>query len=347
MAVPVLTFFNNKGGVGKTSLVYHLAWMLSDLGYNVLACDLDPQANLTTAFLDDERLESLWDDGADAIASDTTIFECVKPLMQVGDLRYPALQNVSRQLMIDGNISLIPGDLSLAGFEDTLAAEWPNALDSTNLYRPFRILTAFSTIMQHAACQAEARIILADVGPNLGAINRSALIATDYVVVPLGADLFSLQGLRNLGPTLRRWRQDWQRRRDNWTEPDFPLPKGSMQPIGYVVQQHSVRLNRPVRAYDKWVNRMPKEYASNLLGNADGPYAATPQQDAENALATMKHYRSLVPMAQEKRKPIFKLTTADGAFGSHAAAVTDARDDFRALTQKIIQRIDLQGNSAI
>ena len=347
MAVPVLTFFNNKGGVGKTSLVYHLAWMLSDLGYNVLACDLDPQANLTAAFLDDERLESLWDDGADAIASDATIFECVKPLMQVGDLRYPALQSVSRQLMIDGNISLIPGDLSLAGFEDTLAAEWPNALDSTNLYRPFRILTAFSTIMQHAACQAEARIILADVGPNLGAINRSALIATDYVVVPLGADLFSLQGLRNLGPTLRRWRQDWQRRRDNWPEPDFHLPKGSMKPIGYVVQQHSVRLNRPVRAYDKWVNRMPKEYASNLLGNAYGPYPATPQQDAENALATMKHYRSLVPMAQEKRKPIFKLTTADGAFGSHAAAVTDARDDFRALTQKIIQRIDLQDNSAI
>ena len=33
MSVPVLTFFNNKGGVGKTSLVYHLAWMLSDMGY--------------------------------------------------------------------------------------------------------------------------------------------------------------------------------------------------------------------------------------------------------------------------------------------------------------------------
>ena len=341
MPVPVLTFFNNKGGVGKTSLVYHLAWMLSDLGYNVLACDLDPQANLTAAFLDEERLESLWDDGVNATTPDATIFECVKPLMQVGDLTYPLLQQVNRQLMIDGNISLIPGDLSLAGFEDTLAAEWPNALDSTNLYRPFRILTAFSTIMQYAAVQADAAIILADIGPNLGAINRSALIATDYVVVPLGADLFSLQGLRNLGPTLQRWRQDWQRRRENWREPDFALPAGGMQPIGYVVQQHSVRLSRPVRAYDKWVNRMPREYASNLLDNHTGPYAATPLEDEENALATMKHYRSLVPMAQEKRKPIFKLTTADGAFGSHAAAVVDSRADYRALAEKIIARINL------
>ena len=341
MAIPVLTFFNNKGGVGKTSLVYHLAWMLSDLGYNVLAIDLDPQANLTAAFLDEDRLEALWDDVVEAAVPNATVFECIKPLMQVGDLGYPTLQRVNPQLMLDGNIYLIPGDLSLAGFEDTLATEWPNALGSVNLYRPFRILTAFSTIMQHAAAETDSDIILADIGPNLGAINRSALIATDYVVVPLGADLFSLQGLRNLGPTLRRWRQDWGRRRENWSPPEFRLPHGDMKPIGYVVQQHSVRLNRPVRAYDKWVNRMPKEYASNLLEDADGPYAATPEQDAVNALATMKHYRSLVPMAQEHRKPMFKLTPADGAFGSHAAAVTDARSDFRALAERIIERIDL------
>ena len=96
MAVPVLTFFNNKGGVGKTSLAYHLAWMLSDLGYNVLACDLDPQANLTAAFLDDEQLESplaMMVEGAQASAN--TIFECVKPLMQVGrTYNYPSLKRI-------------------------------------------------------------------------------------------------------------------------------------------------------------------------------------------------------------------------------------------------------------
>lgn len=340
MAVPVLTFFNNKGGVGKTSLVYHLAWMLSDLGYNVLACDLDPQANLTAAFLDEDRLEILWDSVVEDATPNATIFECIRPLMQVADLGYPALQRVNPQLMIDGNIHLIPGDLSLASFEDTLATAWPAALDS-DVYRYFRILTAFSTIMQHSATTTAANIILADIGPNLGAINRSALIATDYVVVPLGADLFSLQGLRNVGPTLRRWRQEWQRRLDNWPEPAFTLPEGGMRPIGYVVQQHSVRLRRPVRAYDKWVNRMPREYATNLLNDTDGPYAPTPQTDERNALATMKHYRSLVPMAQEQRKPMFKLTPADGAFGSHAAAVKDARTDFKELAEKIIQRIGL------
>ena len=337
MTVPVLTFFNNKGGVGKTSLVYHLAWMLSDSGYRVLACDLDPQANLTAAFLNEDQLEKLWDE--DNEASSKTILQCVRPLTKVGDIKDPTLVEITSTLI--SRLCLIPGDLALAGFEDTLSSEWPNALGSSELYRPFRILTSFSTVMQSGAAQMDASVILADVGPNLGAINRSALIATDYIVVPLGADLFSLQGLRNLGPTLNRWRQDWQRRRDHWAQSDFPLPDGAMQPVGYVVQQHGVRLNRPVRAYDKWVNRMPEEYARNLRGDNEGPYPETPAQDEEHALATVKHYRSLVPIAQEARKPIFHLTTADGAIGSHAAAAKDAHRDFRDLAKKIIQRINL------
>ena len=342
MSVPVLTFFNNKGGVGKTSLVYHLAWMLSDLGYRVLACDLDPQANLTAAFLDEKRLENLWDESESSAKRGTTIFECVKPLTEVGDLLPPYLQPVCSESHLSGDLNLIPGDLTLAEFEDILSTEWPNAMGSSNLYRPFRILTAFSTIMQKGASDMDATIILVDVGPNLGAINRSSLIASDYVVVPLGADLFSLRGLQNLGPTLKRWRQDWQNRKDNWKKPDFTLPIGNMEPIGYIMQQHGVHLGRPVKAYDKWVNRMPKEYARNLLGDETGPYPNTPENDIQNALATVKHYRSLVPMAQEARKPIFHLKPADGAIGAHASAAGSAYQDFKILAEKIINKIRIE-----
>ena len=337
MTVPVLTFFNNKSGVGKTSLVYHLAWMLSDLGYRVLACDLDPQANLTAAFLNEEQLEDLWRNDNDA--SDGTILQCVRPLTKVGDIKDPALAKITSEL------NLIPGDLALAGIEDALSSAWLDALGAGELYRPFRLLTAFSTVMQAGAAQINASVILADVGPNLGAINRSALIATDHIIVPLGVNLFSLQSLCNLGPTLDRWRQDWQRRRDHWTQPGFSLPAGAMQPAGYIVQQHGVVLSRPIRAYDKWVNQMPEAYARNLCGDGKGPYPATPAQDEQNNLATVKHYRSLAPMAQEARKPIFHLTTADGAVGSHAAAANDARQDFRELAMKIVQRINLGDRS--
>jgi len=155
MAVPVLTFFNNKGGAGKTSLVYHLAWMLSEIGYKVLACDLDPQANLSSAFLDEDRLETLWDDCGSNINS--TIFRCVAPLLGVGDLLAPSLQEITPTL------KLIPGDLALSGFEDSLSSQWAESMGSDNLYRAFRILAAFWTNMQRGADAMGASIILADL----------------------------------------------------------------------------------------------------------------------------------------------------------------------------------------
>ena len=328
MVAPVLTFFNNKGGVGKTSLVYHLAWMLSEIGERVLACDLDPQANLTATFLCEHELEPLWENEA----NDRTIYQCVQPLTAAGDLREPRIHRVSETL------GLVPGDLALSSFEDNLSGEWTNALGESNLFRPFRILTAFWQVMQCGVEAIDATIVLVDVGPNLGALNRSALIATDHVIAPLGADLFSLQGLRNLGPALTRWTIEWSKRKSNWSQAVFPLPSGEMMPIGYIVQQHGVRLGRPVQAHDRWVNRMPEAYHRHLLNRVTGPFPNKPDND-EHCLATVPHYRSLVPMAQEARKPVFFLTNADGAIGGHAAAVSNAYGDFRSLADLILKKI--------
>ena len=328
---PILTFFNNKGGVGKTSLVYHVSWMLSEISHTVLVVDLDPQANLTAAFLEESRLEKLWD--TDGGNQGNTIYQCVQPLAEVGDIRDPNLFRITDKLCF------LPGDLALSGFEDLLSTEWPNCLGSQNLYRPFRVITSFWQAIQSGARQCGAQMVLVDVGPSLGAINRSALIATDYVIVPLAADLFSRQGLRNLGPALRRWRSDWKKRRDNWNSPSFALPTGRMHPIGYLIQQHGVRLNRPVKACDRWARQMPVEYSAWVL---DKPRSSGPNrtEDDENAIATVKHYRSLVPLAQEARKPIFALAPADGAIGSHARAARAAFHEFEELTQGIMRRVN-------
>lgn len=333
MSVPVLTFFNNKGGVGKTSLVYHLAWMFSEMGKRVVAVDLDPQANLTSAFLPEETLEELWD-SAEESPQGTTIFQCVKPLTEVGDILEPITKRITDKL------HLVPGDLGLAGFEDHLSQEWPGSMGSGTLYRPFRILTAFWQLAQLAAKAHTADLILADVGPNLGAINRSVLIGSNHVVIPLAADLFSLQGLRNLGPTLRSWRADWKKRIANWPSPAFPLPLGEMKPAGYIVQQHTERLSRPVKAYNKWAARIPALYREKVLGEVTPNGIPTIETDP-HCLARLKHYRSLIPMAQEVRRPIFHLTAADGAIGSHSYAVGESRKHFRLLAEAILGQIHL------
>ncbi len=329
MSVPAIAFFNNKGGVGKTSLVYHVAFMLAEQGYRVVAADLDPQGNLSAAFLDDDRLEDLWPESC----STATIYGAVLPIKRgVGDIDDPLLERISDRL------ALIPGDMSLSEFEDDLSQVWPKCLDRDE--RAFRVVSSFWRVIQRGAELHRGDVILVDLGPNLGAINRAALIASDSVVIPLGPDLFSLQGLRNLGPTLRAWRGGWQERLAKTPDPTLRLPAGKMQPIGYIVMQHSVRRDRPVKSYDKWIDRMPATYRKYLLDSDD----SAPGRVVEDphCIALLKHYRSLMPMAQEARKPLFLLRAADGALGAHTYAVQDAYADFKKLSLDILSRVGLR-----
>jgi hypothetical protein len=178
--------------------------------------------------------------------------------------------------------------------------------------------------------------VLIDVGPNLGAINRSALIAADHVVIPLAPDLFSVQGLLNLGPTLRRWRAEWKERLPKNPDPELELPPGAMKPTGYIVLGRGVRLGRPVKAYQRWMGRIPKEYRESVL-DVNEP---VPTVDADPyCLAQLKHYPSLMPLAYEARKPVFALKPADGAFGGHQAAVREAAAEFAALAERILTEV--------
>ncbi len=330
MTPPIIAFFNNKGGVGKTSLVYHLAWMYSDLGLQVVAADLDPQANLTSAFLDEDRLEEIWE-GSNTDRYNT-VFQCIKPLLSgIGDIATPNLEK------IEDGLNLLIGDLQLSGFEDELSSQWSACLDRKE--RAFRVISAFWRVLSQAASSVNADVVLVDLGPNLGAINRAALIASDYVVVPLSPDLFSLQGLKNLGPTVRRWREEWQERIPKNPASDLALPAGKMQPVGYVILQHGVRFDRPVKAFQRWIERIPHIYNSEVL-QAQDESILVPSSDP-NRLALLKHYQSLMPMAQESHKPIFHLKPADGAIGAHIYAVRDVYKDFKELAQKIADRTGL------
>ncbi len=331
MSVPIIAFFNNKGGVGKTTLVYHLTWMYADLGLRVLAADLDPQANLTAAFLDEEQLEQIWL----ADGRRPTVYGAVRPLIRgTGDMDEISIQELEES---GARAGLLPGDLMLSAFEAQLSEVWPKCMDRDE--RSFRVTSAFYRIIQAAARRWEADLVLMDLGPNLGAINRASLISSYAVVIPLSPDLFSLQGLRNLGPALREWRQQWGERKRVNPAADLALPEGTMEPAGYVIQQHSVRLDRPVRSYEKWISRIPGEYHRSIL-DIKTPAPEMPEDDPE-CLSLLKHYRSLIPMAQEAGKPIFHLKPADGAIGSHYLAVQEARRDFESLARKILARIEL------
>ena len=337
MDIPIIAFFNNKGGVGKTTLVYHLACMYVELDLRVLAVDLDPQTNLSAMFLPEETLENFWSDEAPR----KTIYGCLQPLIKgTGDIHNPYAETIPYgSSFLSDALKLIVGDLSLSRFEDNLSDAWPRCLGQDE--RSFRVTSAFWRMMQLAAQKHQSNVILLDLGPNLGSINRAALISADYVVIPLSPDLYSLQGLRNLGPMFKQWRKEWNERKSKNPAPqELKLPNASIKPIGYILMQHAVRLDRPVKAYDKWASRIPYEYRKYVLDEHDlNPLETSdliPKNDS-HCLALIKHYRSLMPLSQEARKPMFSLKSGDGAIGAHQAAALSAFNDFENLAKKIGQ----------
>ena len=108
-----------------------------------------------------------------------------------------------------------------------------------------------------------------------------------------------------------------------------------MTPIGYVMMQQAEKMGRSVIAYRRWAERIPRVYSEELLGRE---CRSMEERENGNRLGLIKHYRSLVPMAQEVKKPIFHLLAADGAIGSHQKGVSEARDNFRQVALEIADR---------
>jgi len=226
-----------------------------------------------------------------------------------GDIATPHVEPVAERF------TLIPGDLGLSRFEDKLSDAW--SLRHNRDESAYRTMTAFHRLTQTGAADT-AELLLIDVGPNLGAINRSALIASDQICILLALDLFSLPGLRNLGPTLRDWRAIWGDLTAK-APTGLSLPKGTMQPVGYIVMQHGLRDSRSVPAYNRWMDRIPTVYREAVLGEAVQSFVRVEQDP--HCLSLLRHYRSLIPLAMEARKPIFFLKSTDGAIGAHIEAV--------------------------
>jgi len=318
--VKSLVLFNNKGGVGKTTLLFNIAHMMARKGLRAVILDYDPQCNVSAIALGEEQLFEVWEEEQPG----TTVARCID-LVRRGksDIEQPRLVEIGDGLWI------LPGDLALGRFEQVLAEGWGQVHQSDN-ERAVHITTALQRLSLAAGQQVHAEVALIDVGPTLGALNRAALLAADALLVPVAPDLFSIQGLKNVGPTIREWRSDWRRALERL---ESPPETREFQPIGYIVQQHLARVDRPVRGYERWAGQIPAVFHEHVLAEKkDFPRR---MEDDPCCIAMLKHFASLVPTAQLARKPIFDLKQADGIGNGQIQAVARARNEFTELVEKL------------
>jgi chromosome partitioning protein len=322
-----IVFFNNKGGIGKTTLVYHTAYMLNELGYKVLVADFDPQTNLTAMFLPQERLEEIF-----LMPQNITVTDAMKPVFENERYQSVHIERIITESFLD--MFLIVGNLTLSTYEDALSDAWAKCLNGK--IEAFQKTIIFNTILEDAENQSDADYTLIDIGPNLGAINRSVLTAADAAILPIGADLFSLQGIMNLGDTLQIWKQDWLKRiAKKPIHIQLELSELQIDIIGYIVLQHTAKESRPMKAHLRWIHKIPKTYKMAVLGQAtEGELLI---KNDTNCLGSLRHYNGLMPLAIEARKPIFLLKPVDGVMGVQFQAVQRVYQEFETITQRIIE----------
>ncbi len=300
MNAPIVAFFNPQGGVGTTSLVYHLAWMYQGLGLKVLAIDLDPQAGLTTMLLTNERLTEIW-----TINNRPNNITRYLQILRKEGSTFPSLE-----IIADG-LSLLTGDLGLSELEDEFSLIWQKHSDSSHQVLP-SVVSLFQQLIQQLAANTESDIVLLDLGPNTSAINRSAVLSANYLVTPLSLDLISMQGLRYLQLALSHWQ--------------ITRNTAEVQSLGYIIQQQSSSLIQSLN-YQNWQAQVDEIYNS-IKSNIT---------EKSNCLALLKNYQGLLPMALSSQKAMFQLKPADGAIGTYSKAVREVYEDYRQLAQKIAQ----------
>jgi cellulose biosynthesis protein BcsQ len=305
-----IAFFNNKGGVGKTTLLCNFAAHLASTGdRSIVVVDCDPQANATQLLLDEGTWESIYED-KDA-AERRTVLRALRKI-RAGDSE--VVTDVELQQAERFGVQVLAGHPSLSIVEDRLSSSWTD-FSAGLLGGARRSLWA-----RELGKSMDVDVVLFDLGPSLGALNRSVLMGCDYFVTPVAADLFSLYALENIGEWFGLWLEEYHH---NYTrlaqrEPEtsnydipaeLPVSRGW---AGYSVQQYVAKTTagkiRQVEAYDRYRREIPTRAAQ-----LDALQAVTIKM---KNLGVVPNMFSMVPLAQNAHAPIADLTPADGVRGA-------------------------------
>lgn len=329
-----VSFINNKGGVGKTTLACNMAHYLANHGgQRVLMLDLDPQCNATQLMLSDEQWDNLFG-GTSAKSEARTILHPLRNLRQ-GDSTVETDFEVTRSERF--GVDVLPGHPSLALLEDSFSQSWVSFLagEPAGARRTHWIWQLLRDADRYD-------VVVIDAGPSLGALNRSIVLGSQAIVTPTAADLFSLFALDNIAEWIKRWSVRYGdalvAAKNSSTDPSLGDVPGVVAGIaatylGYTVQQYvtkSVKAGerRSVNSYDQYKREIPN-HASRLVN------VTRTARTSDLQLGIVPHMFSMIPLAQSRHAPIGSLTTADGLRGAQISQQANYRQQLDDIGEKL------------
>ncbi len=324
-----IAVFNNKGGVGKTTLLCNLAAHLAlQRNKKVLVVDADPQCNSTQTMFDDDTVDRILRE------EKFTVDTIIRPLAQGRGYSSAIQPRKSPAFGLD----VIPGDPRLSLTEDLLSTDWVQAVSGAT--RGLRTSFVFSNLLDKCS---DYDYVFFDMGPSLGSINRAVLLSADHFIMPMSIDIFSLRAMDNIAISVKKWSNQLTSglaQNDEHDALEVSDPRWRLTFAGYVTQQYTAKRDssgtrRPVRAFEQIMDEIPQRIHRNFLGESESRLS-----NEQSNLGAIPTLHSLVPMSQSSRKPIFDLRASDGVVGAHFQKVREYEEVISEIGSRFLSNME-------
>ena len=322
-----IALFNHKGGVSKTTTTFNLGWMLAHKGKRVMIVDCDPQCNLTgmvLGFRDTDVFAAIYESKPEKARN---IRDGLAPAFESRPV--PLESVICEPVKGQPNMYLLPGHIGFAEYEVVLgmAQELSSSLVSLQ-----NLPGSLHYLFMKTAKKYEVDFILVDMGPSLGPINRNLLMTSDYFIVPMFPDYFSMMATESLASILSQWAA-WAkqgRALPILREATYPFPDKSPKFLGTIIQNYRVREGtKPSAAFKTWIDAigmaaekklvpvlrendmlLPIESYLKVKWTQFDEISLFPDEALGKPLLQMPDFNSLIALSQKHKAPIFDLTDA-------------------------------------
>jgi chromosome partitioning protein len=325
----VITLYNHKGGVSKTTTTFNLAHLLAEKEKKVLVIDADPQCNMTELLLSN-IIQSLDSELAKSDSSEltgsysgegfkyeneipgTTLLDILKPRID-GDIPEVNIDQV-KAVPINDYLDCIPGNVNLNSIEDAIAEAHVQRYSSKTHDK--RTYVAIGDFLTRFGKEKSYDYIFIDVGPSSGALTRSCFLACDAFFVPVSPDRFNVQAITTLSSIINRWIKEHSEIYNDFNKIGLPIKVGKPQFLGIITQYYKITKSHPKPGYQMWMNRIPKKVNEQLLPvlkkYSTSEIDLTSGFNETNIVAaTIPDFGSLSPLMQEYGRAIFQIRRED------------------------------------
>ncbi|HFD4038263.1 TPA: ParA family protein [Vibrio parahaemolyticus] len=366
-----IAIFNNKGGVGKSTLTYHLGYALSEMGVKTLMIDLDPQSNLSLFALSDEQIEDIWDKEDDFIED----YEKAKRTLDQED--FLEIHNSPRSIHyilkpsedgqseeeelppsvdINSKLSLIPGRLTLHLFENKLSKQWSEAF----LGEPqaLRVVTAIRRMSRKYAEKYGFDVVLIDTSPSLGILNKVIISNSDGFLIPCAPDMFSGYGIKNIGNALGIWKRDFETmmsllpssKKEN-------LPQEFVKLLGYTIynakkREDAANALKIAKAHFNWANKLPEKIVNHIPPACYSPISEDEIKEFIGGNSIIYGHATMPAYAQKYKQPMWLLPTSGSVsdptdkstIQGRREQYTETQEGYINFARSLLARLDKLGS---